>query len=162
MEEKREPTITVRVLKYDGSEHRRWPARLAQVDGPLLVLDAVFDQEIQHDLLGTIAAGTISTEYYWTDRWYNVFRFSDRDRKLKNFYCNVNTPPQFDGRVLSYVDLDIDVLVARDLTYKILDVADFDENARLYHYSTEIQANARHALAELTGLIESKSFPFDQ
>ena len=122
---------------------------LRRQDGPLLVLDAVFDEEIQHDLLGTISAGTISTEYYWLDRWYNVFRFSDPDQKLRNFYCNVNVPPQFDGRVLSYVDLDIDVLVEPDLTYKILDEDDFEENARRYAYPAEVQANARRALAEL-------------
>jgi uncharacterized protein len=155
-------TIIVSVLKYDGVEHRRWPAQIAKSKGTLLVLDAVFDEEIQHDLLGTIASGTVSTEYYWLDRWYNVFRFSDPDRKLKNFYCNVNTPPQFDGRVLSYIDLDIDVLVAPDFTYKILDVNDFEENARRYGYPEELQANARRALAELTGLIEARSFPFDE
>jgi len=150
------------VLKYDGSEHRRWPARVAKIEGSLIVLDAVFDEEIEHDLLGTIALGTISTEYYWLDRWYNVFRFSDHDGRLKRSYCNVNTPPQFDGQVLSYIDLDIDVLVEPDLTYKILDIEDFEQNAKRYHYSDEIQANARRALAELTRLIETKSFPFDQ
>ena len=155
-------TIVVSVLKYDGCEHRRWPARVAKTEDTLLVLDAVFDEEIEHDLLGTIASGTISTEYYWLDRWYNVFRFSDPDRELKNFYCNVNTPPEFDGRVLSYIDLDIDVLVAPDLTYKILDVDDFEENARRYGYPEEIQANARRALSQLTGLIETKSFPFNE
>ena len=155
-------TIVVSVLKYDGREHRRWPARVAKTEDTLLVLDAVFDEEIEHDLLGTIASGTISTEYYWLDRWYNVFRFSDPDRELKNFYCNVNTPPEFDGRVLSYIDLDIDVLVALDLTYKILDVDDFEENARRYGYPEEIQANARRALSQLTGLIETKSFPFNE
>jgi protein associated with RNAse G/E len=155
-------TIVVSVLKYDGREHRRWPARVAKTEDTLLVLDAVFDEEIEHDLLGTIASGTISTEYYWLDRWYNVFRFSDPDRELKNFYCNVNTPPEFDGRVLSYIDLDIDVLVAPDLTYKILDVDDFEENAWRYGYPEEIQANARRALSQLTGLIEMKSFPFNE
>jgi protein associated with RNAse G/E len=150
------------VLKYDGQEYRRWPARIAGIEGPLLVLDAVFDEEIEHDLLGTISSGTISTEYYWLDRWYNVFRFSDSERKLKNFYCNVNQPPVFDGRVLSYIDLDIDVLVAPDLTYKILDVVDFEENARRYGYPDDVQANARQALKELTTLIESKTFPFNQ
>ena len=147
--------------KYDGHEHRRWHARIAKSDGPLLVLDAVFEEEIQHDLLGTILPGTLSTEYYWLDRWYNVFRFSDPDRKLKSFYCNVNAPPQFDGRVLSYIDLDIDVLVAPDLTYRILDIDDFEENAKRYPYPEQIQANAGRALAELTGLINSRSFPFD-
>ena len=153
--------IFVSVHKYDGTEHRRWPAQIAKTVGPLLILDAVFDEEIQHDLLGTIASGTISTEYYWLDRWYNVFRFSDPDQKLKNFYCNINVPPRFDGRVLSYIDLDIDVLVEPDLTYKILDEDDFDENAEHYRYPQEVQANARVALAELIGLIESRSFPFN-
>jgi protein associated with RNAse G/E len=149
------------VLKYDGREHRRWPATIAKTVGPLLVLDAVFDEEIEHDLLGTISPGTISTEYYWLDRWYNVFRFSDPELNLKNFYCNVNIPPSFDGHVLSYIDLDIDVLVAPDLTYKILDEDDFEQNAKHYSYPEDVHANARRALAELIKLIESRSFPFD-
>ena len=155
-------SIVVSVLKYDGSEHRRWPARIAKTVGPLLILDAVFNEEIQHDLLGTISAGTISTEYYWLDRWYNVFRFSDPDQKLRNFYCNVNVPPRFDGRVLSYIDLDIDVLVEPDLTYKILDEEDFEQNARLFGYPDDVQANARRALADLIELIEARGFPFNE
>ena len=130
-------------------------------EGSLLILDAVFENEIDHDLLGSIARGTVSTEYYWLDRWYNVFRFSDSDGRLLNFYCNVNQPPSFDGHVLSYVDLDIDVLVAPDLTYKILDRDDFEANARAYAYPEDVQANAHHALYELTKLIEARAFPFD-
>ena len=150
------------MLKYDGSEYRRWPARIAKAAGPLLILDAVFDEEIQHELLGTISSGTISTEYYWLDRWYNVFRFSDPDLNLKRFYCNINVPPHFDGDVLSYIDLDIDVLVEPDLTYQILDEDDFEVNAKRYPYPDDVRANARRGLAELTRLIESRSFPFNQ
>lgn len=147
--------------KYDGREHRRWPARIAKREGSLLILDAVFEDEIEHDLLGTIARGTVSTEYYWLDRWYNVFRFSDADGKLRNYYCNVNQPPSFDGKVLSYIDLDIDVLVAPDLTYKILDLDDFEANARAYAYPEDVQANAHAALNELIKLIEARAFPLD-
>ena len=154
--------IVVSVRKYDGVEHRRWPAQIARIEGSLLVLDAVFEEEIEHDLLGTISSGTISTEYYWLDRWYNVFRFSDPDGRLKNFYCNVNQPPVFDGDVLSYIDLDIDVLVAPDLTYKILDVEDFEENAKRYDYPSDVQAKARQALTEVIELIESRAFPFNE
>ena len=126
------------------------------------MLDAVFEDEIEHDLLGKISPGTISTEYYWLDRWYNVFRFSDANRKFRNFYCNVTQPPQFDGWVLSYIDLDIDVLVAPDLTFKILDLDDFEENARRYAYSEELQAHAHRALSELIELIETGTFPFNE
>ena len=150
------------MLKYDGREHRRWPARIAKTEGSLLVLDAVFDEEIKHELLGTISSGTISTEYYWLDRWYNVFRFSDSNQTLQNFYCNINQPPSFDGRVLSYIDLDIDVLVAPDFTYRILDVDDFEENAKRYAYPDEVRASARRALAELISLIEARAFPFNE
>lgn len=144
--------ILVRVLKFDGTERRRWPARVAKHDGPLIVLDAVFDEEIQHDLLGTITSGTISKEYYWLDRWYNVFRFNDR------FYCNVTKPPSFDSAVLTYVDLDIDVLVESDFTYKILDLEDFEAS----QYPAEIDQNARQAVAELIRRIEARSFPFNE
>ena len=157
-----ESNVRVLVAKYDGTEHRRWPARVVKQVGPLLVLDAVFDDAIEHDLIGTIASGTISTEYYWLDRWYNIFRFGELDGTLKSFYCNVNMPPCFDGQVLTYVDLDIDVLVKPDFSYQVLDLEDFEENARVYDYPLDVRQNAHAALAELIRLIETRSFPFDE
>ena len=64
--------------------------------------------------------------------------------------------------MLSYVDLDIDVLVAPDLTYKILDVEDFEENVKRYNYPDDVQLNARRALTELLELIEARTFPFNE
>jgi len=153
--------ITVRACKYNGDEHRRWPAILLRQEGTLLVLDARFEEEIQHDLLGTIALGTTSVEYYWLDRWYNVFRFSEPSGTLRNYYCNINVPPAFDGTVLTYIDLDIDVLVGPDSTYQVLDLEEFEQNAARYGYSSEIKQNAKKALTELISLIESRQFPFD-
>jgi uncharacterized protein len=152
--------ITVRAHKYDGSEHRRWNAKLLQQEGSLLVLDATFEQEIVHDLLGTIAAGTRSIEYYWLDRWYNIFRFLEPNGNLRSYYCNVNIPPSFDGQILSYVDLDMDILVEPDLSYRIVDLEDFDRNASLFGYSADVQKEARRALQQLVELIEARAFPF--
>ena len=154
-------TIQVRAYKYDGSAHRSWPAQVLRQEGSLIVLDAKFPEEIVHDLLGTIASGTHSLEYYWLDRWYNVFRFAQPNGELRNYYCNVNVPPTFDGETLSYVDLDLDILVEPDLSYQILDVEDFDRNVKLYGYSDEVQSNARRAIDELIELIGTRQFPFD-
>lgn len=153
--------ITVRACKYDGSEHRRWPATVLRQEGSLIVLDASFDKEISHDLLGTIVSGTTSIEYYWLDRWYNVFRFSQPGGELRNYYCNVNIPPVFDGEILSYVDLDIDILVEPDFSYRVVDLADFEQNALRYGYSEAVQKSANEALAQLIKLIETRSFPFN-
>jgi protein associated with RNAse G/E len=154
--------IIVRACKYDGREHRRWSAQLLKHEGSLLVLDAYFPEEIIHDLLGTIAVGTHSEEYYWMDRWYNVFRFAEPDGQLRNYYCNVNVPPTLTDRTLSYIDLDLDILIAPDFSYQILDRDDFETNSTLYNYSPDVQQNARQALDELVTLIESRRFPFSE
>ncbi len=129
-------------------------------EGSLLVLDATFDEEIKHDLLGTIASGTKSIEYYWLDRWYNIFRFAEPTGELRSYYCNVNVPPTFDGQILSYVDLDIDILVEPDLSYRVVDLEDFEQNAERFRYSEDVQTKARHGLVRLVELIEARAFPF--
>jgi protein associated with RNAse G/E len=153
-------SILVRTYKYDGSEHRSWPAQVLRQEGSLIVLDAKFPDEVVHDLLGTIAGGTHSLEYYWLDRWYNVFRFAQPNGELRNYYCNVNVPPTFDGESLSYVDLDLDILVEPDFSYQILDVEDFETNTQRYGYSAEVQTNARRAVDELVRIIQTRQFPF--
>ena len=153
-------SIIVQTYKYDGTEHRRWSATIQRQEGSLLVLDAAFAEEINHDLIGTIARGTISTEYYWLDRWFNVFRFSAPDGRLQSYYCNLNIPPVFAEQQLSYVDLDIDILVQPDFTYRILDREDFEINARRFGYSVEVRQNVEQALSDLIALIESRAFPF--
>ena len=162
MDESNDSQILVRTYKYDQTEHRTWRAKISRIEFPLLVLDAAFEEDIDHSLLGRIVSGTVSTEYYWLDRWYNIFRFSDPDQTLKSYYCNVNLPPTFDGKVLKYIDLDIDVLVQPDLSYEVLDVDDFETNAKLYSYPAEIRDNAYRALKELIHLVEQRAFPFEQ
>jgi uncharacterized protein len=154
--------IAVRVLKYDGTEHRRWSARMEQHEDSLLVLDAEFESDVQHQLLGDIQSGTRSVEYYWLDRWYNIFRFLNEDGQTRLFYCNVNMPPTFDGNTLSYIDLDIDVLVQPDLSYQILDLEEFQANAVRFNYSSEVKSSAHAAVGEVTTMIEARQFPFNE
>ena len=152
--------ITVRTYKYDGSAHRHWRARVSKEEDSLLVLDAVFEKEIRHPLLGTLARETRSLEYYWLDRWYNVFRFVQPTGELRNFYCNVNVPPVLQNDVLSYIDLDMDVLVAPDFSYSILDEDEFAANAARFNYPLEVLKRSQSALTELISLIEERAFPF--
>src|SRR6266487_6667475 len=148
--------VTVRVLKYDGTEYRRWNARLSQRDDSLLVLDAEFEYDVQHDLLGAIESGTRTIEYYWLDRWYNIFRFMKDDDTTRLYYCNINMPPTLRDKVLTYVDLDIDILVQPDFSYQVLDLDEFESNARLYGYSGEVKSHVRAVVDELILMIESR------
>src|SRR6185503_2844433 len=103
--------IIVRVLKHDGAEYRRWTAQFSHQEGNLLVCDAEFDVDVSHEILGEVKQHTRTVEYYWLNRWYNVFRFLKEDGTTRLWYCNVNTPPQLAGSTLTYIDLDIDIVV---------------------------------------------------
>lgn len=154
-------TITVNARKYDGSIHRSWQAALVRQTNELFELDGVFTEAIVHGDLGTIAAGTHSHEYYWLDKCFSVFVFTEPDGTLRNYYCNINLPPKLTGEVLDYIDLDIDVLVAADLSYRILDREEYEENAEKYGYPDEVSAKVEAALAELKQMIAGREFPFN-
>lgn len=153
--------IVVRSCKHDGRVHRSWPARVARREGSLIVLDAFFAEEVRHNLIGTIEAGTLSTEFFWTDRWYSVFRFQSPGGRLLKFYCNVNTPPTLESCALTFVDLDVDVLVQPDLSYEVLDEDEFERHAEVYLYPEAYRSNVQKALNELRHLIENGQFPFN-
>jgi protein associated with RNAse G/E len=127
--------------------------------GDRLVFEGTFDRSVEHKDLGHIEKGTISVEHYWLGGWYSIFRFHRPDRTIRNYYCNVNMPPSFVGSTLDYVDLDLDIVAWPDGSYSILDVDEFEENARRFSYPESVRDRARMALEELVGLIESKDLP---
>jgi protein associated with RNAse G/E len=153
--------VKVRALKFDGQLHREWQARFVAQAGSRIIVEGVFEEEIRHPQLGLIAPGTHSTEYYWTDRWYSVFRFQEPSGTLRNYYCNINLPAKFDGGLLTFVDLDIDLLVAPDFSRRVLDEDEFAANAARYLYPASVREMVPRALAELNEIIERRDDPFD-
>lgn len=152
--------ITINSRKVNGNIHRSWKAELIGQKDSLLTFVGEFEQEVKHLHLGVIRRGTVSYEFYWLDRWYNVFRFHEPDGNLRNFYCNVNMPPTFEDGVLNYVDLDIDILVWKDFSFEILDIDEFEENSSKFNYSQEIHNKVNKSLEELKNMIKNKLFPF--
>ena len=157
----KENLIQINARKFDRKIHRSWKCKFIEQKDSLLIFEGEFDKEIIHKDLGIIRRGTISYEYYWLDRFYNIFRFHEPDGSLRNFYCNVNAPPIFANGVLDYIDLDIDVLVWKDFSFRILDMEDFEENSIKYGYSEKVIKSAKKSLDELLQMIKTRQFPFD-
>ena len=154
--------FTIRVLRYDGTEYRRWAARLVRRDGSLIVFEGEFDIEVQHVHIGHIPLGTRTVEYYWQDKWYNVFRFLGAAGETRLWYCNINLPPIIEDSTITYIDLDLDVLVQPDWSYQILDSDEFTDHARIFHYPQEVQESAQKAVTELISRVEGRQFPFNE
>lgn len=151
--------ITVKSRKYDGTVRRSWNCELLEQTGSRLVFVGTFDRDVSHPDLGRINKGTVSYEYYWLDRWYNIFRFHEPSGTLRNFYCNINMPPQFSDGTLDYVDLDIDILVWPDYDYVVLDRDEYEQNAKTFGYPPEIDVKVQEALAQVLELIKTRNLP---
>lgn len=153
-------SISVQSYKYDGRLQRKWPARFVRSEGSLMVVEGCFEAEVVHPLLGVIRAGTHSTEFFWADRWYSVFLFREPTGEARNFYCNINTPALLSEATLSFVDLDVDVLVRTDFSFQVLDEEEFEAHAELYGYPPLYRRRVQEAIVELVSLIEGRHFPF--
>lgn len=151
--------VTINSRKYDGRIRRSWKGGLVHDSGDLIILVGSFNEEVEHNDLGRISAGTVSFEHFWFDRWYNVFRFHEPDGTLKAHYANIAMPPTFDGGVIDYVDLDIDVVVWPDRRVDVLDRDDFEDNKLKYGYPDEVIRQAESGLKRVLEIIENNHLP---
>jgi uncharacterized protein len=100
--------------------------------------------------------------HYWTDRWYNVMRFETPGGGMVEWYCNVSTPAEYDGELLSWIDLDLDVRVWPDGRVEVLDEDEFLEHSQRMAYPDDVIASARRAVDDLLELVAGSAFPFEQ
>lgn len=64
-------------------------------------------------------------EYYYTNRWFNIFDIADAGGTRKGWYCNITEPAvMFDDRI-EQIDLILDVWVNPDGSHLILDEDEF-------------------------------------
>ena len=152
--------IRLRSTKIDGAPHFEWTCR---------VIDASPDGVVLHQAAGTPikAWKEVWTPnfdawiYFWRDRWFNVIQSWDAGGSLSGYYCNVITPARVVGDELCWADLDLDVSVQSDGTYRVLDEEEWARNVGRLGYAPELVACARRAMDELIASVARRAFPFD-
>lgn len=92
-------------------------------------------------------------QFFWPQRWYTLSAFYER-RILKHTYASIIQPAGIGIDSLSYVDLDLSILVKPDQTYEILTQAEFEQMADLLHYSEETRIGALMAMRTITSSIQ--------
>ena len=101
--------------------------------------------------------GDCFTEYYYRDRWYNIFDIDDARGQRKGWYCNIAQPASiFAGRI-EQVDLLLDVWVDPRGVPLVLDEDEFETDTAL---SSEMRAGALEGLRELLDMIAAQKDPF--
>ena len=125
------PGITdIRVLKrgLNGEVTWQYEGRLVKREVNCVVLEAFFNREDTPFMDVVLKRDDRFVETFYSDRWYNVFEIFDRDDgKFKGWYCNIGYPAVLEKETVSYVDLALDLWVARDGTQTVLDEDEFLE-----------------------------------
>ena len=76
-------------------------------------------------------------------------------------YVNINTPAEWQGDRIVYVDLDLDVVRMVDGRVEIVDRDEFEEHQVAYAYPADIVARTEAAATEAFELTTARRAPFD-
>jgi len=135
--QKKDPAGKV-LIEYEGDELRR--------DEHSITLVALFTREDMPFMDVTFKKGDHFVEYYYSDRWYNIFVIYDRDDgKLKGWYCNIGKPAVIKDHVVSYIDLALDLWISTTGKQTVLDEDEFEA----LDLDDELRRNALRGLEEL-------------
>jgi uncharacterized protein len=149
--------VTVIKLDHTGKEVWRYEGEAIERSDTHIVLEAFFNREDRDDSYIIWRRGDRFVEYFYTDRWYNIFEIHDVDSDaIKGWYCNITRPARFTDTTIASDDLALDLFVYPDGRTLL---EDEDEFAAL-SISDEDRAQAQAALYTLTGLVEQHQPPF--
>ena len=122
--------MKIKVQKKDpsGKVTYEYEGEVLSRDEHSIVLEALFDRADMPFMDVVFKTGDRFVEYYFTDRWYNIFAIHDReDGNVKGWYCNIGEPAVIEDSVVSYVDLALDLWVSMDGTQTVLDEDEFEK-----------------------------------
>ena len=151
--------LTVVKRNPSGEETIRYSAEIAGHLENGIVLNAYWNNP-RRDLGYTVfEPGDHFAEYFYSDRWYNIFAIEGAQTGFKGWYCNVAAPAFITEEYIDQIDLYLDVWIAPDGTFQILDEDEFHAEQTL---SNEQRSGASEGLNSLLALLAARAEPFQR
>lgn len=117
--------ITVIKLSAQGEEKVRYTGLIVEPLSHGIVLQASWTLPTRDLGYTCFEPQDQFKEYYYTNRWFNVFAISNVHGTHKGWYCNVTEPAQLSQDAIRQVDLLLDVWVNPAGEPLILDEEEF-------------------------------------
>lgn len=150
------PSVKVQKKNPTGDITYEYVGDVLRRDEHSIVLEALFDRADMPFMDVVFRTGDRFVEYYFANRWYNIFTIHDReDDRVKGWYCNIGKPAVIEDGLVSYVDLALDLWVSANGTQTVLDEDEFEE----LKLSEDLRSNALNGLAELKDLFKNNKPP---
>ena len=151
------PPITVHKCNHLGEQVWQYQGEAVERGATWVCLRARFGRDDIDAGYVVFRRGDLMTEWFYTDRWYNVFRLEDvEDGRLKGWYCNIGRPARLSESDVAYDDLALDVFVTPAGEVLVLDE---DEFAALRLPATDVAASWA-AVESIRQAVAAHAFPF--
>lgn len=120
-------TITVIKLDHRGREVFRYQGEVLARNATWVQLEARFGRDEVLVAEGVrFRRGDRFVEWFYSDRWHNIFEIHDADDDhLKGWYCNITRPALLSGDMVRSEDLALDLWVGPDGRQVVLDESEF-------------------------------------
>ncbi len=122
--------LTVFKLNAQGQEVWQYPALLLERGEHHVRLEAFFNRDDLDLGFAVFARGDRFIEYFYSDRWYNIFAVHEGNTdRLRGWYCNVCRPAWLGETAVRCEDLALDLWVTADGDTHVLDEEEFADLA---------------------------------
>lgn len=144
--------VTVNLIKPAKDTIITYQAQVLQRDSRFMLLHARWDRDTIDIGFVTFELGDHLYEYFYTDRWYNIYELQAPDGTLKGWYCNITRPALFYADMIESEDLELDLFVSPDRQH--IHLLDEDEYAArgIAGYDPDAHHAALAAVDELRDL----------
>ena len=151
--------ITIIKLDPTGAEKTRYTGKVVERLACGVVIEAAWTRPGRDLGYTRFETGDQFVEYYYTDRWFNIFAISSIFGTHKGWYCNVTEPAQLVRDSIRQVDLLLDLWVNPAGESLILDEDEF-AIAAVTVLSERQHSGARQGLHMLLQMLEARQEVF--
>ena len=149
--------ITVVKLNPLGEIRIQYEGEIVERMANGVMIQAYWKQAAKELGYARFEPGDRFTEYYFTDRWYNIFDIAQADGPRKGWYCNIAQPAAISEARIEQVDLLLDVWVDPRGVPLVLDEDEFEADHTM---NAELRKGALDGLHELLEMIAAQREPF--
>lgn len=150
--------ITIYKRDHNGHKLLEYTGEAAARGATWICVNARFNNPDKDAGYIVFRRGDTFIEWYYSDRWYNVFVLYDvDDGRHKGWYCNITRPAELSEHLIAADDLALDVFISPQRDILVLDE---DEFAAL-DLPPEDQRAAWAAVEAIKRAVAAHESPFD-
>ncbi|HAT54985.1 MAG TPA: hypothetical protein DCW31_07080 [Lactobacillus sp.] len=150
--------VSIKSYKHDESLHRTWRDTMVLKDSETSFIGLNDHTLVTEDDGRRWVTREPAIVYFHKHYWFNIVAMI-RDNGV-SYYCNLASPFTLDKEALKYIDYDLDVKVFPNGEKRLLDVDEYADHGKKWHYSSELDQILKRNVRILVDWIDHKQGPF--